>query len=328
MRYARFSRFSNLLTFVFYLIRSLLDLLNPITYFAFFYRYCPRKLYRSVYPVVSVGNLVMGGSGKTPFVIWLAKALLDQGFKLAVFNRNYGGKAWFPKKFSDYYGFEDLKCFGDEACLYRSLLPSFVDVVSGPVKWRNVKFYDGLFSSMGSPMSSLRPIFLLDDGFQHHNLKKDFEIVLVNVERRFHLSVIPFGEGREHVSALRQADAVILTRANKLDANKLQSFQKFIQLFTKPNSLILHADFQENWPKLESFIKIIVITSFAHPQSFIKEVDNRYPGQIVATMMLRDHQVPSPRTIKKIHRLLDQEQNSILLCTYKDWVKLQFFFSC
>src|SRR6202047_3506353 len=137
--------------------------------------------------VISIGNLSVGGTGKTPLVIWLAEKLLEQGQRVAILTRGYRGTAG----------------NSDEVELMRSRLQN--RVVFGVGKDRFAK---------GQLIESRQAIdsFLLDDGFQHHQLARDLDIVLMDASRPMTQSLLPAGPMREPLSALGRAGIIIFTR--------------------------------------------------------------------------------------------------------------------
>src|SRR5215472_14989763 len=139
--------------------------------------------------VISVGNLTVGGTGKTPIVIWLAEKFLAEGKRVAILSRGYRG----------------LNGTSDEVDLMKSRLQG--RVVFGVGKNR----FD-----VGHRLEAQQPIdiFLLDDGFQHLQLARDLDILLVDASRPLrNESLLPSGRLREPLSGIHRADIVVFTRA-------------------------------------------------------------------------------------------------------------------
>jgi tetraacyldisaccharide 4'-kinase len=151
-----------------------------------------RRLQR---PVISVGNLSVGGSGKTPFVILLGELLRARGIRFDVLTRGYGrrsrGVALVDPKGS-------AREFGDEPLLIARRLS--VPVVVAAERYQAGVFAERRFAPQ---------LHLLDDGFQHRQLARDFDIVLVAPEDLGD-RLLPAGRLRETISALRRAHAVVL----------------------------------------------------------------------------------------------------------------------
>ncbi|HYA96741.1 MAG TPA: tetraacyldisaccharide 4'-kinase, partial [Methylomirabilota bacterium] len=157
--------------------------------------------------VVSVGNLSAGGSGKTPFVMLLGELLKSRGIRFDVLSRGYGRESR-GVLLVDPGGLPQQ--FGDEPLLIARRLQ--VPVIVGEDRFAAGHFAESRFGSQ---------LHLLDDGFQHRALARDFDIVLVtpyDAQDR----LLPGGRLREPLSALRRADAVVLTEGAPADSFPLQ----------------------------------------------------------------------------------------------------------
>jgi tetraacyldisaccharide 4'-kinase len=161
-----------------------------------FYRLGVLSSYRASIPIIIVGNISVGGTGKTPLVVWLCQFLRDQGFKPGIINRGYQGKAttW-PQQVTES---SDAAQVGDEAVLIaqRTGCP----VVAGPKRIDSVK----LLEQQGCD------IVISDDGLQHYALQRDIEIAVIDGERRVGNGfLLPAGPLRERVGRLRQVDLIV-----------------------------------------------------------------------------------------------------------------------
>lgn len=154
-----------------------------------------RKLTR---PVVSVGNISVGGSGKTPFVIALGELLKERGIAFDVLSRGYG-RSTQDVGIVDSLGRPAL--FGDEPVLLSQHLQAPVIVVVG-----GSRHTAGLMAEGSAPSSQLH---LLDDGFQHRQLHRDYDIVMLPAAD-LQDALLPVGRLREPLSSLRRADAVVV----------------------------------------------------------------------------------------------------------------------
>jgi len=172
-------------------------------------------------PVISVGNLVLGGTGKTPLVLYIAEFLRAKNKKPAILSRGYKGTA------SDTINvvsdgntiFLDVGSAGDEPRLLAEKLPG-TPIITG--KKRSVT---GRFALDSFDIDHL----ILDDGFQHLAIKRDLDIVLFNAGKLLgNGRVLPGGELREPLSALKRADAFILTGSGDTDDKKVEAFLKFL----------------------------------------------------------------------------------------------------
>jgi tetraacyldisaccharide 4'-kinase len=147
-------------------------------------------------PVVVVGNLTVGGTGKTPLVCWLAGQLIELGFKPGVVSRGYGGSSRAPRLVQ---GSDNSDKVGDEAILL--VRRSRVPVATG----RNRAAAAQLLINAGCD------VIVSDDGLQHYALQRDCEIIVIDGDRRFgNGRLLPAGPLRETPSRLQHADAVVI----------------------------------------------------------------------------------------------------------------------
>ena len=156
-------------------------------------------------PVVSVGNVTVGGSGKTPVVATLAKELLAREFPVAVLSRGYGreGHAPFVLVSDGKEVLVDAREGGDEPVELALEIPGLVVAVGAD----RVRAAETLLEKLG------RHVILLDDGFQHRRLARDVDLVCFDcTESDSSLHLLPAGRLREPLRNLKRADAVVLTR--------------------------------------------------------------------------------------------------------------------
>lgn len=157
-------------------------------------------------PVISVGNLTVGGTGKTPMVIWLAERLLAQGLRVGILSRGYKGSGG----------------TSDEIELMKLRLNNRVAFGVGPDRFEQ-----------GRRIEACADVFLLDDGFQHRQLGRDVDILLIDAARSLGKEVmLPTGRLREPVSAMSRADFLLFTRTETVPGTmeaikKLQQYPVF-----------------------------------------------------------------------------------------------------
>ena len=146
-------------------------------------------------PVISIGNLTLGGTGKTPLVAWVARQLAAQGLRPAVVSRGYGAR---PADTSD------------EAAELAIVLPG-VPHVANRDRVAAAERAAGLGAN----------VVVLDDGFQHRRLRRDLDVVAIDATDPFGCErLVPRGLLRESLGGLARADAVVLTRADRIDADR------------------------------------------------------------------------------------------------------------
>ena len=155
-------------------------------------------------PVIVIGNITVGGTGKTPLVIWLSNALRQAGFHPGIVSRGYGGEHQSPREVLADSMPEEV---GDEPILIakRTGRPIFVGVDRAQAGLALLKAHPEV------------DILISDDGLQHHHLERDIEIVVVDGQRKFgNALLLPAGPLREPVSRLNSVDAVVVTGSDKL----------------------------------------------------------------------------------------------------------------
>ncbi|HET7586966.1 MAG TPA: tetraacyldisaccharide 4'-kinase [Gammaproteobacteria bacterium] len=147
-------------------------------------------------PVVVVGNITVGGSGKTPLTIWLAKALREQGIRVGLVTRGYGGAArYWPR---DVTPASDTAEVGDEAVLLAR--STGCPVVAGPER-----------AAAAARLAGEVDVIIADDGLQHYALQRDFEIAVVDGERGLGNGwLLPAGPLREPVARLDEVDCIVV----------------------------------------------------------------------------------------------------------------------
>ena len=243
-------------------------------------------------PVVSIGNLSVGGSGKTPFVLLLGDLLKARGIKFDILSRGYGRKTR-GVALVDPGG--SAHQFGDEPLLIARRLN--VPVIVGEDRHAAGTFAERSFAPQ---------LHLLDDGFQHRALARDFDIVLVTPEDSRD-RLLPAGRLREPLTSLRRADAVVLTSGATADAFPLRD-----KLVWKVRRGIVPSQV----PAMP-----VVFCGIARPKNFVAQL--RTAGiEPVAEAFYRDHHAYSEKDIRD---LLDLKQRSLadgFVTTEKDAINL------
>ena len=243
-------------------------------------------------PTISVGNLSVGGAGKTPFVILLGQLLQARGIAFDVLSRGYGrasrGLAFVDSKGSP-------REFGDEPLLIARHLQ--VPVVVGE---------DRYAAGFAAEQKFGPQMHLLDDGFQHRALARDFDIVLITGDD-LHDKLLPAGRLREPLAALRRADAVILSSAVKAEDLPLEN-----QLVWRTRRDIVLRDPP---PTPVAFCAI------ARPKQFFLQL--RFAGcEPAAEAAFRDHHTYTESDIRDLLQLRERCQAGGFVTTEKDAINL------
>ena len=246
-------------------------------------------------PVVSVGNLSVGGSGKTPFVLLLGEVLKQRGIHFNILSRGYGRRSR-GVLLVDPSG--SVREFGDEPLLMARRLNA--RVIVGEDRYEAGLFAEDKFGPQ---------LHLLDDGFQHRGLARDFDIVLVTPEDARD-RLLPAGRLREPLSALRRADAAVLTSGAAPESFPLDG-----KLVWRARRGIL----PKNVPN-----RPVVFCGIARPKNFLIQL--RTAGiEPAAEAFYRDHHFYSERDIADLVKLRSQSEAHGFVTTEKDAINLGEF---
>jgi tetraacyldisaccharide 4'-kinase len=259
-------------------------------------RILPAKRLRG--PVVSVGNLSVGGSGKTPFVLLLGELLVARGVRFDVLSRGYGRTSRGVLRV-DPGGPPTV--FGDEPLLIARRLE--VPVILGEDRYQAGQFAEEKFGPH---------LHLLDDGFQHRALARDFDVVLVTPEdARDHL--LPSGRLREPLTSLQRGDAVVLSSGAVADAFPLEG--KFVWRVRR--GIIVPANVPPH---------PVAFCGIARPKNFMLQL--RTAGiEPAAEAVYRDHHAYTENDIRDLQSLRNKSEAGGFVTTEKDAINLGAFFS-
>ena len=243
-------------------------------------------------PVVSVGNISVGGAGKTPFTILLGTLLKARGIAFDILSRGYG-RATSGAIVIDPNG--SARQFGDEPLLMARKLN--VPVVVGEDRYEAGTLAEKTYGAR---------LHLLDDGFQHRRLRRQFDIALVTQEDLAD-RLLPSGRLREPLTGLLRADAVVRT-ANANPEALPQGVRNVWRV-------------QRGIGKVEAPVRPVVFCGIARPQQFLTQL--RVAGiEPVAVEIYRDHHSYSEANVRHLLTVRDRNQGGGFLTTEKDAVNL------
>jgi len=282
--------------------------------------------YRFAVPVISVGNLTLGGTGKTPMVQYLARLLQSHGFRPAIVSRGYGGTAKARVNLvSDGAALLlDAHTAGDEPRLLAETLPG-VPVLTGIV--RRLPAQRAI--EMGAD------VLLLDDGFQHLQIVRDVNLVLFSTDRLAGNSrVFPGGDLREPVAALRRATGFVMTGVQEANRERALRFADLLRA-RFPDTPVAHTGYRlEGLVGLSPSgmiepivaepmdqIKYFGFCGIAHPESFRRTVMD-HGIELAGFLPLADHQRYSRALVDRLVAAAQRSGAGCLLTTEKDLVKL------
>lgn len=255
-------------------------------------------------PVISVGNLTVGGTGKTPMTIWLCERMLERGRKPAVLSRGY--------KATDEAG-------ADELLLVSRRVPKAVAIAHA----------DRARAGRLAVEEYHIQAAILDDGFQHRRMGRDLDIVLIDATLPFGYGhILPGGLLRERISSIRRADAVVITRADQSDAEKLAAIGKTVREWNHRVPIVRAVHEPSGFADLEGkpvdrpiCKRAGCFAGIARPQAFVQTLINLGMPP-VANRFYPDHHAYTPREVEQLSRWAREERLDCLLTTEKDAVKL------
>ena len=238
--------------------------------------------------VMSVGNLTVGGTGKTPLVIDLAERMQKSGIRFAILSRGY------RRQTSGFYVVETkdsmaAQKFGDEPTEIARRLPGVpVGVCEDRVTGGRLLFEKFKIQ-----------VLLLDDGFQHRRLKRDLDVVVVDTtESDQGLRLLPFGRAREPWEGLRRADWVVLSKTNLGDVTKWQNIvrkflpdSKILQAEIRPRALVRQSKGILEHPE-EHFSpkRVVLVSGIGNPAAFETMVKQASQMSVLTHIAFGDHQ--------------------------------------
>jgi tetraacyldisaccharide 4'-kinase len=269
-------------------------------------------------PVISIGNLSLGGSGKTPFALYLIRWLEEQGIRTAYLSRGYG-------RSTRGYAEVDLQAphpadlFGDEACMIKYNFPHL------PVAVCEDRVLGGHKLIEAHPSIQ---VLVLDDAFQHRRLYRDLDILLIDVQRPpWKDWIFPLGRLREPLNSYRRAHLLIYNQ--KTSTQKPRMLRKPSLSFRYKAIQVLPA-FKDLPPLSLSELKhksAFAFCGIAHPESFYETLRENgiYLNRV---LQFPDHHPFSPREARHIRRQFErlkrimQLPHLLLLTTEKDLMRL------
>jgi tetraacyldisaccharide 4'-kinase len=303
------------------------------------------------YPVVSIGNITVGGTGKTPLTISLSEEAKKRGFVPIILTRGYKGKARGPCFVKDidqssllsdestnkseelFIKGQAARLYGDEPVLMAEALKD-VPIVKCANRYKGGIFVINELN-LKSPNSGLRPIFILDDGFQHWKLYRDLDIVLIDFTNPFgNYKLLPLGILREPLKELKRANVILITKifkSNKASDENLEAIVNKINSIN-PSALIYFSSYKivglydtvgNKIPiKTIKDKRIFAFCAIGSPEYFFHILSSitNYP---ISTKKYRDHHQYTEKDILYLSKLCKMKECDFLVTTQKDIVKLK-----
>ena len=265
-------------------------------------------------PSICIGNLSVGGSGKTPMTIYLTN-LLKNDFQVQILSRGYGRKTSGYKEVTVDSTSDDV---GDEPLLYKNRFKSEITVAVAEKR--------SLGANELLKIQTKNSLLLLDDAFQHRSVNAGFSILLTPFQQIFTSDfLLPVGNLREARCGANRADCIVITKCpESIEAAHKNRIIECMQKYSKPIffSSIEYGELISFGAKRTSFETVLLVCGIAQPETLIIELRKKYKVEV---LLFADHHNFDSSDIKEIHQKFDTfaQESSVIITTEKDYVRLQ-----
>ena len=256
-----------------------------------------RTIHRAAVPVVSIGNLSLGGTGKTPCVEYVARFYRELGLQVAILSRGYGANSG-PN---------------DEALVLEENLPD-VPHLQGA---------DRVSLAAAAVEELEAELLVLDDGFQHRRLHRDLDILLIDATRPPHRDqLFPRGTLREPASSLKRASAILLTRCDQVDAAEVKAIRDWIGS-RFPNVPVAATEHRALARSASEGVGIAAFCGIGNPAAFRRTLAD-LGANVIAFRTFPDHHAYTREDVDDLRNWAKGlPANAEIATTQKDWVKLR-----
>jgi len=259
-------------------------------------------------PVISIGNITLGGTGKTPLVEWIARWFRRKQVRVAVVSRGYGAEAG---------------ASNDEARQLEQRLPDVPHLEDPDRHAAATLAIDELATQ----------VVLLDDAFQHRQLHRNLDIVLLDATDPFGCDhVFPRGLLREPLAGLARADAIILSRADLVDDPRREEIRRAIAYYAAPQAILAEAVHRPKGLLSASGLrreialiagkKVAGFCGLGNPEAFRRTLES-CGCEVVGWREFPDHHAYSRGDVEELARWAAPLNADAMICTHKDLVKLE-----
>ncbi|MCG6916406.1 MAG: tetraacyldisaccharide 4'-kinase [Deltaproteobacteria bacterium] len=280
------------------------------------------KIHKLNCPVISVGNLAVGGTGKTPMVAWLARLFSEEGYRVGIVSRGYGGiESRRVTIVSDGKNIlADQAISGDEPLMLARQL-SGIPVLCSTKRVRAAKAAIKKFDCN---------LLILDDGFQHRYLARDLDVVMLDSRDPYGGNrVLPRGTMREKAAALARAQVLVLSRFDGSEAaekncdniRRQWPNKTIVTAIHRPMRIFSAADNRERPSSSLMGSRLAAFAGISQPDDFFQSVHN-LGGRLVYTAPLPDHYPLTSDLLASLARKASRFEPEIWITTEKDWVRL------
>ena len=276
--------------------------------------------------VISVGNLTVGGSGKTPLTMLIAELLKEHGSSVCVINRGYGRHSSEPVQVVSNGGeiLADYPDASDEAMLCAQTLGN-IPVISAPVRVEAIRKARTQLSAA---------VALLDDAFSHLAAARDKNILLIDALNPFGNGyLLPAGPLREPLSSMERADSIVITRMSAASAEKIVEIKKTISRHVRNAVPIFSCDIngeeviepdgaRHNAGNFLAGRQVYLLSGIASPDQF-EQMVKKLGSSVLDHFIYEDHHHFTDKEMVTILNVINNE--SLLITTEKDFIRLPSF---
>jgi tetraacyldisaccharide 4'-kinase len=281
-----------------------------------------KKARRLETPVVSVGNLTVGGTGKTPCVAFIARYLLEEGHQVAILSRGYKRSTSGLVEVSDTESvIQDARAAGDEPYLLAQSLPG-VRVVVDADRYRAGEWLE---------RKGEVTVFVLDDAFQHLALERNLNLILIDATDPIAAAeMVPLGRLREPVTSLRRADAVIVTRSDEpFDQREMK---QLVATYCQPTTPVFYAYHdlvslrplsggESVAPQAFARKRVATLSGIARPERLLHDL-RHFGIEIVSSQTFPDHHKYTAKEFRDALERAIEAGAEALIITEKDAINL------
>lgn len=280
-----------------------------------------KSSYRGERKVISVGNITVGGTGKTPLVDWILTLCQRRGIKAAVLTRGYKSKSAAKIQLVNQGNLSSTSPIeiGDEPWMLLSRHPE-VDIVVSSDRVQGAKLIE-----------KKADLLILDDGMQHLKIQRDLNIALIDTHQGIgngHL--IPLGPLREPLSSLDRADIILYTKVSEsrpqhhlrrqIESHLTSARDQYDSQYV-PDTVRSSTDASSHPTQLINGKACLLFSGIGNPSAFEQTITEA-GGSVVDHLVLEDHQEYDTATINRVREFIEARPCDLVLCTEKDWVKL------
>ena len=272
-------------------------------------------------PVISIGNLTAGGTGKTPITALMVEELLARGRKPGLLSRGYGGSATSASLVANDGTSESAAIFGDEMTWLAHRFPT----VPAAVSRKRVAGAE-LLQATGRC-----ELIIADDAFQHRWLKREIDLIVLDAtEPRWHYRSLPLGRMREGFASLERAKGILITKTNLAEREQIEWLRSQVAAFDLPvYEFESRIDFLSGLrdgaiERADHFRarKVLLVSGIGRPSTFKQLVFSSTQCEIIGHRIFGDHHAYSEEDFREIESLGASAGATAIIVTEKDAVKM------